>query len=354
MFARYVSLSCLIAVAGCGPIPVRITAARAERLEPGVYAVTWVTQPAPQRVDVHLGSSPTQFARQSVIASTSSGSARIGGLLDDSRPYFELTPLRGDAVVVAERRLPLEGAPNFRDLGGYPTTDGHQIKWGLLYRSGALADLTDRDLQYLHALRLNLVCDFRDSDESEARKDKLPAPNPPQLVNLPITPEGLRERLVAALQDPEGSEGDVEAIMEEANRRFVTEGAEPYRAMFDRILAPGAMPAVLHCSTGKDRSGLAAALVLLAMGASRETVMEDYLLTNDYLLETRNKMIEQATAGGFAYPERLRALLEARPNYLEAAFSAMEETYGTIDAYLSNSLGMDSERRTLLKALLTE
>lgn len=347
-------VSVLLGSAGCAPPSVKIAAARAERLEPGVYALSWETRPPNQKVDVHLGSSPRNIARQTVIASTNVGSARVEGLLDDARPFFELVTPSGDAEVVAERRIPLEGAPNFRDLGGYPTADGQETKWGVMYRSGSLAELTERDLRYLNSLRVALVCDFRDADESEARRDKLPTPNAPQAVNLPVTPEGLAQELAEALRDPERTEEDIAALMEKANRRFVSESADSYRAMFDRLLAPGALPAVVHCSSGKDRGGLAAALTLFAVGASRETVMNDYLLSNDYLTESREKMIEQARAGGFPKPERLRALLEARPSYLEAAIAQMEEQSGSIDAYLRDELGMDQERRTLLKALLTE
>jgi protein-tyrosine phosphatase len=144
---------------------------------------------------------------------------------------------------VKRRHLALEGAPNFRDLGGYPTADGRSVKWGLFYRSDNLAHLTDADLEKVASLGIKLVCDFRSEPEKQAEPDRLPAVDPPAILALPIGAESfmvkdVRERIRSG--DLEGL--DLREMMLEGNRQFATSFAPQYAAMFERLSKPGTCP----------------------------------------------------------------------------------------------------------------
>jgi protein-tyrosine phosphatase len=255
---------------------------------------------------------------------------------------------------VRKRHLALEGAPNFRDLGGYATADGRTVKWGMLYRSDNLSHLTDEDLARVSALGLNLVCDFRTEPERAEEPDRLPASDTPEVLALPIGVDGfmvndLRERVMSG--DVEGL--DLRGMLIEGNRQFATKQAPTYAAMFERITKPENLPALVHCTAGKDRAGFAAAAILSVLGVPYETVLADFLLTNHYTAsatERRLFMIELFSLTR-ADSDALRPLFGVEPAYLEAAFGAIEEKYGDFDSYRREALGLDDAEVLAFRAL---
>jgi protein-tyrosine phosphatase len=266
-------------------------------------------------------------------------------------------PYAGMPDHVKRRHLALQGAPNFRDLGGYATADGHRVKWGLLYRSDNLAHLTDADLEKVAKLGIHLVCDFRAESEKQAEPDRLPTTSPPQVAALPIGAESflvkdLRERITSGR-----TEGlDLRGMLIEGNRQFATTFAPEYKAMFERLEQPQNLPAVVHCTAGKDRAGFAAAMILSVLGVPRETVMEDYLLTNVYTraaTERRLWMIELVSLFR-ADRDALRPLFSVEPAYLDAAFAAIDEHYGDFDHYRRDALGLDDAEVASFRALALE
>ena len=254
----------------------------------------------------------------------------------------------------AQRRLPVSGAANFRDLGGYATRDGHPLRWGVLYRSDALADLSDEDLAYLERLSLRRVVDFRSESERERDPDRLPAG--PTVVWQPIAGQGLDPR---ALQDRllagEVSAEQAAAFLIEGNRAFVNEFRGVYARFLHDLADPANLPTLFHCTAGKDRTGFAAALVLLTLDVPRDTAMRDYLLTNPYTqAKTRRTLQVIRFASLFrADPDDLQPLFEARESYLNAAFAAIDAQPGGTESYL-RSLGVDDALRERLRANLLE
>ena len=257
----------------------------------------------------------------------------------------------------AHRRLPLDGAHNFRDLGGYRTRDGRALRWGRLYRSDALADLSDDDLVYLERLGLRRVVDFRSPLERERDADRLPDVPGLELALRPIfgdalDPRELQERLLSG--NASGSE--LARLLIDANRAFVTDFGDVYAAFLRDLALAEELPLLFHCTAGKDRAGFAAAVALLAVGVPRETVMRDYLLTNGYSEEhTRRTLRLIHWASLFrSEPDAIRPLFEARPEYLQAAFDTIDAKYGGIDRYLREGLGIDETLRGRLRANLLE
>ncbi|HEY8121848.1 MAG TPA: tyrosine-protein phosphatase [Myxococcota bacterium] len=258
---------------------------------------------------------------------------------------------------VKKRHLALEGAPNFRDLGGYETSDGHSVKWGELYRSDNLASLTDADLERVSALGIQLVCDFRAKQEKEDEPDRLPAAHPPAVAELEIGAENfvvkdLRERI----QSGDLAGVDLRGMMIEGNRQFATTFAPQYAAMFERITQPENLPALVHCTAGKDRAGFASAMILSVLGVPRETVMEDYLLTNFYTAAATERRLWMIKAYSLFRVDRdaLRPLFGVEPAYLEAAFAAIDDNYGDFDTYRRDALGLDDAEVAAFRALLLQ
>ena len=221
---------------------------------------------------------------------------------------------------VEERHVALEGARNFRDLGGYETLDGRSVKWGMFYRSDALSELTDADVETLADLGIALVCDFRSAPEKGAEPDRLPEQNTPAVAALEMGADkfmvnDLRERIESG--DLEGL--DLRGMMIEGNRQFATTFSPQYAAMFERITQGENLPALVHCTAGKDRAGFASALILSVLGVPQETVLEDFLLTNHYTSKATERALLMIKVFSFfrADSDALRPLFGVEPAYLE-------------------------------------
>jgi protein-tyrosine phosphatase len=254
----------------------------------------------------------------------------------------------------AQRRLPVSGAANLRDLGGYTTRDGHALRWGVLYRSDALNALSDEDLAYLERLKLHHVVDFRSAAERERDPDRLPASVPVDwqpISGQGLDPRALQDRLLAGQVSAEQSA----AFLLEGNRAFVNDFRDVYSRFLHDLADPVNLPTLFHCTAGKDRTGFAAALVMMVLDVPRETAMHDYLLTNTYTEGKMRRTLRMIRFASYfrANPHDLEPLFEARESYLAAAYTAIDEQPGGVAAYLS-SLGVDDALRARLRTNLLE
>ena len=257
------------------------------------------------------------------------------------------------------RQLALEGGRNFRDLGGYETRDGRHLRWGRLYRSGVLAYLTTADLLKLDALGIRVVCDLRNVHErrreairwSRADLEVLSWDYDPTLVSL---------RGILGSQQLTASTGRAAMIcLYRALPEFL---AAPYAGLFAR-LAAGDLPLVFACAAGKDRTGLAAALVLDTLGVDRDVVREDFRLT-DQVVDLEGVLLQRPERSVGLEADRVRLatvsrearapLLAADPKYLDAAFGEIESTHGSVEQYLRNRLGLTERALEQMRAHLLE
>lgn len=244
------------------------------------------------------------------------------------------------------RRIPFKGAVNFRDLGGYPAEGGRTTRWKTLYRSDSLADLTEDDRRAFATLGIHTVCDFRLADEVARKPNRLPAGHALREVAIGFIPEGTLEMLVQIDAGRYGA-ADIEREVLIHYRKFVRDHASQYRQLFETILSDGALPLLMHCTSGKDRTGFAAAAVLTAVGVARETIVSDYALTNDYRRDIAHLFAGRPAADVVA------TLTTANPRYIETALDEIEAAYGSTQEWLA-SLGVDSAGRRRLVELLTE
>lgn len=226
------------------------------------------------------------------------------------------------------RLLPLEGAYNVRDMGGYALGGGRRFIWGKVFRSGDLDALTPDDLAILAARGLRTVVDFRDDAERLNAPDKLP-PTVKDVYALPIQPGAL-----SALRSLP-ADADQVVMMQVLYRALVREATDEYREFFRVLAHDASAPVLFHCSAGKDRTGLGAALLLVALGADREVIYHDYLLSAEYLKEKYRPYLEDPAQAN---------LFTVRREYLEAAFAEMDEHYGGAENYIVRELGADPDR----------
>lgn len=266
------------------------------------------------------------------------------------------------AVVAGRvRHLPFEGTANFRDLGGYTAAGGRRVRLGLLYRSDALDSLTAADMKLLARLNISKITDFRSRGEIAKRPDRLPAELEARRVHVPLDDPLPRDRSRGATEIDAANAEFMNALeltdeaaklaiidrllVEHYYPRFARDSRTAYRGWLHGLLdAPDHTAQVFHCTGGADRTGFAAALLLLALGVPKEQILEDYLLTNRYLFSPHGLALLKSK-GVTAMPPGYR--LQAR--YLEASFKAMESDYGSIDSYLRQGLGIDDAVKRKLR-----
>jgi len=268
------------------------------------------------------------------------------------QPVFSLLCDSGEEYRVAQRRISLDGSHNFRDMGGYITQEGKQVRWGSLYRSGRLSALTQDDVARIRDLDIGLVCDFRRPAEVDAHPSILPD-NSPLVMALSIDPGSL-ESFFDKIVNREVVPEQVAEFMGDINNALVLSYAHRYREMFEQLLTMDNRSVLIHCTAGKDRTGFGAKLLLSALGVDRATIMQDYLLTNDYLpIDQEIAALQSLYFDRKATtidPQLLRPILEVRAEYLRRAFSAIDERYGSVMNYLLGPIGLSHSDIATLKA----
>jgi len=251
------------------------------------------------------------------------------------------------------RFLRLEGVRNARDLGGYRTHDGRTVRWGQVYRTGALGEATARDIETLQARGIRFVCDLRSGPERVAAPDHwldgagIASWGQPAGEVVGDSHALLKACLVSAAQ--------TRSVLTEAYRQMPYVQTAALSAVFNH-LARGDTPLLFHCSAGKDRSGGAAALLLLALGVPREMVIEDYLLSQlefealrqDFLLNPRHAAAHHDPARAWL------PLIESDPRYIEALLDAVFGCDRSIEDYMAAELGISGERLDALRDRLLE
>ena len=252
-----------------------------------------------------------------------------------------------------ERVLPLQGGQNFRDLGGYRTSDGHTVRWGLLYRSGSMHFLTAQDYAYLDRLGIRTVCDFRSVDERTAEPALWPAGRAPRILADDYRTEPNQMGLLRPGVVPSAEQA--RAALAAIYPKLLSQFNGQYRRMFAELLA-GHAPLAFNCAAGKDRTGVAASLLLTALGVPRETVIQDYMLTNRYFDPSKVMHSDnQASAQWRSLPpDVLHAYMSADRSYIEAAFRVMDSHADGADGYLRDELGLSHADLARLRGLYTE
>ncbi|MEL7444818.1 MAG: tyrosine-protein phosphatase [Pseudomonadota bacterium] len=252
--------------------------------------------------------------------------------------------------------LRTEGIHNLRDYGGYTVADGGRIRRGLLFRSGQHMEATDLDLDLFHSLDIRTIIDLRGTSE----RTSFACRRHPEFSAEVVTFDGETSN-----SPPHEAAGTVEMTAEKARERMIAVYTRmPVNPamidMFTRYFAALAERdggSLVHCFAGKDRTGIAASLLLHALGAHRDDIFAEFLLTNDapttHILE-RQSLPRMEAHYGEIEAEAKRNLMGVLPEYIETYFSELERDHGSVDTYLAETLGVDEARKARLRERLVE
>jgi protein-tyrosine phosphatase len=253
----------------------------------------------------------------------------------------------------------LRRVTNFRDLGGAATHDGRRVRRGVVYRSGHLADVTLEDLAVLEELGIRTVIDLRTRSDV-AEDGGAPLPRGAQRVHLPIgdparAPMDLRALILGddrtAMERHLGA-GRAARMMLDAAEALVTEHCAQYGAMLRRLAQPGALPAIVHCSAGKDRTGWAASLLLLIAGVPDAEIVAHYAESDLHRAEENTRALARVPEG--IDPDWLRPFFECRPAYALASLATLRAKWGDAERYALDALGLSSAEVAAIRASLVE
>lgn len=315
----------------------------AMRREDGKLVVSWTKRA--EHVHIYLGETADAIERDAPAA-TVTGAQEI--TLTNVEPYtryhlevvFNQDTEAERRVQLAERVVPMERVPNFRDIGGYQTIDGRRVAWGKIYRAASLAHMTPGDQQRLRDLGVQLVCDLRTEEETAEDPDQLPDGMP--YLHLPAQSDDNRLLQLTRMML---SQDYFATLLPDLYTRVMIDGnPQVFAEIFRRAADADQLPLVIHCAAGKDRTGIAVALILRVLGVPEDVVIADYTLSNHYNAYFRS-MSERAmgqlnvlgiSEGQFA------PLLLADGAVMQATLDHIRGRYGSISNYLKAAAGLDA------------
>jgi len=262
-----------------------------------------------------------------------------------------------------DRHLRFPGTINFRDMGGYRTSDGEHVAQGRLFRSGHLAHAEDSALQEIADLNITLVCDFRIDDEREEHPNRYHDDHSTEIETLPIWPwkapgadEAARKMMTGEISADEAA-----GYLGLGYREFVRDQSDRFAKMFSAILAGEHTALLIHCSAGKDRTGIGSALLLSTLGVSRSDVVADYMQSLDGQgAHAQTMFYVEKDWAAHEGPEPactkddIVTLFSVHPSKIHAAFDEMEQVGGSVDGYIRDVLGVTDDARTELKKRYVE
>ncbi|HJD95085.1 MAG TPA: tyrosine-protein phosphatase [Bacteroides togonis] len=350
----YRNLYCLLVLAAllpsCSKTSPRISVV-CEENNVGNSVVKWETIPEiPGEVKVYASEKPDHTSAEHLVASAPISDQHLTIITTDPmrRYYYRMVFAEKYKVDMATRNINIPGIQNFRDLGGYPSYPHHKfVRWGMLYRSGEINRLRKGSLKKLKNLGIRTIIDLRSPEEKMELSKSLEKNF--SVVSIPIA-TGNMEQIINGVQDRSIRSDTVYRIVERMNRELITKYAAQYRKVFDLLLNEDNYPVVIHCSSGKGRTGIVSALILACLDVNEDKIMEDYRLSNDYF------NIPRATRYAYNLPvrsqEAITTLFSAREDFLNAAKEEAERQYGNIKTYLREGIGLSKQEMKHLRNIL--
>jgi len=331
-----------------------ITGLTVERMDGNILKIRWEAERADLKVNICACDSPDPI-EQAEPAEEVRGRTEIEikGLDPNKRYYFLVTPESGRPVMAAERLVPMERSYNFRDLGGYETRDGHRVKWGRVFRSDSLARLTEDDQVIFNGLGISLVCDLRTEDEVEGSPDRLPGDGSVGYLHFP-TKHGEQGPTSAMARIMKGDISWLtDDFMVKGYIRNIEEFPDNWGAVIRHLTEPRNRPLVFHCTGGKDRTGVCAALILLVLGASEETVIQDYDLSNVVIARLLPRIYERLESAGVD-SKKAEPYFTAPRECILALLDHIRGKYTSAENYLITRAGISEQTLALLRRELLE
>jgi len=262
----------------------------------------------------------------------------------------------------------LEGTFNFRDLGGYLSQDGLKVKRNLIYRSDALTKLTKDDVMLIHDLAIKTIVDLRQPHEIDSNPNVVLE----GIATVNLSPVAVLAELstgsansskqkVKALIEAEKDEMKWAEIFqngEAMGTQMEQMAFDPYslsifKQIFDKMMDLNQVPLVFHCKGGKDRTGLMSALFLMALGVSKKQIIEDYMLTKEYMRDRNIRRIKEyeSMISNRRVLDFLASIMDTKESYIHRVFDAIESKYNSYEDYLKNEVGLSQNEIAQLQTL---
>lgn len=344
-----ICLTLSVLLPSCSGLTPHISAV-CEENNVGNCIVKWETVPSIEgNVKVYASTDPEASPESNPIATANIADQTTTLVNSDPSRRYYYTLVFNDKyrVRIAARNVNIPGVQNFRDLGGYASySTKKRVRWGMIYRSARIDSLDCFAVRKLKNIGIKTIIDLRSQSETGPQTS---LQKNFKLVHIPIPVNDL-ELVLAEVEKHQLRNDSVQQIVEQANREVVSKYMHEFRQMFDILLDKDNYPAVIQCSSGKGRTGIAAALILNALGVDDDIIMEDYRLSNYFF------NIPSATQYAYDLPvrsqEAITAIYSVRENFLNAAKDEIEKRYGDVDTYLKKGIGLTKEEIKKLQSIL--
>ena len=247
--------------------------------------------------------------------------------------------------------LPIEGSVNFRDIGGYATAEGLVIRPKQVYRSGTLSELTDLGVQQLATLKIGTIVDLRSNEERDKSPDRLP--DGVRYLHRPITDPSRIPKL-RTLWTVFWQRNDLGTVILDVYKRIMLDANGAIIGEILDLIAENNGAVLIHCTAGKDRTGLFIALLLTLLDIPASSVMQDYAVSNqftDVFANLIKRDISVLRRVGLS-DEQIRPIISADPPILNAALQHIDDRYGSLANYLNTQAGIDAAKIKRLQQLL--
>ena len=342
-----VSVFAACLTAGCTSYKPSISAACEENSQSAI--LKWETFPVMKgELKVYASSDPDNIPLEKPIATTSISEqmlmVRTNGRMD--RMYYTMVFNDEFPITIASRRIYLPGTQNFRDIGGYFTTSGREVKWGMVYRSDALDSIGSEGERILRGLGVKTIIDLRPQWE----QDTLPCDyKRAEVISIPIESQNSRE-VVQRIQNGEIRKGDAFLAMQDEYIQFVSRNSDAFAKALRLFQEPQRYPILISCSFGKDQSGFLSMLLLNLLDMDPETIRKDYMSSNDYI--NTGLFAQWASQLSSDSQESVTVLLMAHEELIDILKHQVEKEYGSLDNYITQRLRLSEKEQNKIKEIL--